>query len=128
MGQSFSLGQVMPRKRKDQPKPRTVLVPPIFERDFQDRSRFAGSSYDNLFAKRQLAHLFEDYLQHPSGRLGAALLFAPPVDERFSTETQIGQGELAELRYAAHPAQAEGHGAGLFEPGCWTHAWLRHGH
>ena len=37
-----------------QPKPKLVLVPPLFERDHRGRSRMAKSSYDWLFAKPAL--------------------------------------------------------------------------
>jgi hypothetical protein len=36
------------------PQPKTVLVPPMFERDLKARSRMVKSSYDYLFAKPSL--------------------------------------------------------------------------
>jgi hypothetical protein len=35
-------------------QPKTVLVPPMFERDLKARSRMVKSSYDYLFAKPSL--------------------------------------------------------------------------
>lgn len=43
-------------------KPKTVLVPPMFERDLKARSRMVKSSYDYLFAKPSLRWLFGDYM------------------------------------------------------------------
>jgi hypothetical protein len=43
-------------------KPKTVLVPPMFERDLKARSRMVKSSYDYLFAKTSLRWLFGDYM------------------------------------------------------------------
>jgi len=43
-------------------KPKTVLVPPMFERDLKARSRMVKSSYDYLFAKPSLRWLFDDYM------------------------------------------------------------------
>lgn len=43
-------------------KPKTVLVPPMFERDLKARSRMVKSSYDYLFAKPALRWLFGDYM------------------------------------------------------------------
>jgi hypothetical protein len=42
--------------------PKTVLVPPMFERDLKARSRMAKSSYDYLFSKPSLRWLFGDYM------------------------------------------------------------------
>jgi hypothetical protein len=41
--------------------PKTVLVPPLFERDLKARSRMVKSAYEYQFAKPALRWLFKDY-------------------------------------------------------------------
>lgn len=78
---------------KHHEKPKTVLVPPLFERDLKARSRMAKSSYDYLFAKPALRWLFNDYFQHG---LNSVLFFAPSADPRISVKAKIGTSDAGQ--------------------------------
>jgi hypothetical protein len=85
MGLDFS--KVLPGPRE---KPKTILVPPMFERDLKARSRMVKSSYDYLFAKPSLRWLFEDYF---GTGLNTVLMFAPSADPRISVKAKLGTAE-----------------------------------
>jgi hypothetical protein len=68
-------------------KPKTILCPPLFERDLKARSRWAKSSYDFNFSKPALRWLLGDFFD---GGLNAVLFFAPPIDERISVKAKLG--------------------------------------
>eukprot|EP00197_Chlamydomonas_leiostraca_P009744 CAMPEP_0202868642 /NCGR_PEP_ID=MMETSP1391-20130828/10986_1 /ASSEMBLY_ACC=CAM_ASM_000867 /TAXON_ID=1034604 /ORGANISM="Chlamydomonas leiostraca, Strain SAG 11-49" /LENGTH=450 /DNA_ID=CAMNT_0049548829 /DNA_START=23 /DNA_END=1375 /DNA_ORIENTATION=+ len=83
--------------------PKVVLVPPMFERDIKDRDRFAYSSYDYLFAKRQLHFLFNDYVLQPGPQrivpVRGLIRFSPPADPKISVEADVGTQPSMSLRY-----------------------------
>uniref|UniRef100_A0A383V7V0 Uncharacterized protein n=1 Tax=Tetradesmus obliquus TaxID=3088 RepID=A0A383V7V0_TETOB len=91
-------------------KPKTVLVPPMFERDLKARSRMVKSSYDYLFAKPSLRWLFEDYM---GSGLNTVLLFAPAVDPRISVKAKLGAGQAGMMSLRYQPF-------GLAEPLCFV--------
>eukprot|EP00898_Chlorokybus_atmophyticus_P008722 jgi/Chlat1/8851/Chrsp91S08180 len=64
---------------KDEPPPKVVLVPPLFERDLRGRNRMAKSSYDFLFSKHARARLFGDYFAD-TRRAGLQIFLRPPED------------------------------------------------
>lgn len=102
MGQALSS---LTQPAEAQPPPQFVLVPPMFERDLKGRSRFTKSSYDFLFAKRQLKWLFHDYLQ-PGWHGG--LFLSPPDDPRASVKAKLAatQGEQRRKAHAARCSAA----------------------
>ncbi|GFH23825.1 uncharacterized protein HaLaN_21509, partial [Haematococcus lacustris] len=74
--------------------PKVVLVPPFFEKENKDRDRFAYSSYDYQFSKRQLKYLFEDfYVAAGSSGVQGRLLWSPPADSRVTVEAAVGPGQ-----------------------------------
>ncbi|KAL6748137.1 hypothetical protein V8C86DRAFT_2886571 [Haematococcus lacustris] len=81
--------------------PKVVLVPPFFEKENKDRDRFAYSSYDYQFSKRQLKYLFEDfYVAAGSSGVQGRLLWSPPADSRVTVEAAVGPGQAdMSLRY-----------------------------
>jgi hypothetical protein len=82
MGLNFSSLYAQPPE-----KPKTVLVPPFFERDLKARSRMLKSSYDYLFGKPSLRWLFNDYFGEG---LNSVLYFAPSADPRISVKAKLG--------------------------------------
>ncbi|KIY98614.1 hypothetical protein MNEG_9348 [Monoraphidium neglectum] len=90
--------------------PKTVLVPPLFERDLKGRSRMAKSSFDYQFAKPALRWLFEDY--YGQG-LNSVLFFAPSADPRISVKAKIGSEDAGTLSLRFQPL-------GLREPLCFA--------
>eukprot|EP00878_Enallax_costatus_P040968 GHUV01047391.1.p1 GENE.GHUV01047391.1~~GHUV01047391.1.p1 ORF type:complete len:156 (+),score=10.99 GHUV01047391.1:199-666(+) len=109
MGLNFSsLGPLLAGASAEAPK--TVLVPPMFERDLKARSRMVKSSYDYLFAKPSLRWLFEDYM---NTGLNTVLMFAPSADPRISVKAKLanaGNGMMS-IRYQPY---------GLVEPLCFV--------
>ncbi|KAI8467554.1 MAG: hypothetical protein J3K34DRAFT_430110 [Monoraphidium minutum] len=93
---------------KDPPK--TVLVPPLFERDLKARSRMVKSSYDYQFAKPALRWLFEDY--YGTG-INSVLYFAPSADPRVSVKAKIGSEDAGTLSLRFQPL-------GAVEPLCFA--------
>ncbi|KAF8061130.1 ENV9 [Scenedesmus sp. PABB004] len=91
-------------------KPKTVLVPPMFERDVKARSRMVKSSYDYLFAKPALRWLFGDYF---GPGLNASLLFAPSLDPRLSVKAKLRAGDAGTMSIRYQPF-------GLAEPLCFV--------
>ncbi|GBF92274.1 hypothetical protein Rsub_05357 [Raphidocelis subcapitata] len=90
--------------------PKTVLVPPLFERDLKARSRMVKSSYDYQFAKPALRWLFNDY--YGEG-LNSVLYFAPTVDPRVSVKAKIGSADAGTLCLRFQPL-------GVREPLCFA--------
>jgi hypothetical protein len=88
MGINFSALYAQPRE-----KPKTVLVPPYFERDLKARSRMVKSSYDYLFGKPSLRWLFSDYFGE---QLNAVLYFAPSADPRISVKAKLGASDAGQ--------------------------------
>jgi hypothetical protein len=95
MGLNFSALYAQPRE-----KPKTVLVPPYFERDLKARSRMVKSSYDYLFGKPSLRWLFSDYFGE---QLNAVLYFAPSADPRISVKAKLGASDAGEQLPRLHP-------------------------
>ena len=75
-------------------RPKTVLVPPMFERDLKARSRMVKSSYDYLAGKPSLRWLFGDYFG--AGGVNSVLFFAPAADPRISVKAKLGTGDAGE--------------------------------
>ena len=71
-------------------RPKTVLVPPMFERDLKARSRMVKSSYDYLAGKPSLRWLFGDYFGEG---VNSVLFFAPSADPRISVKAKLGTGD-----------------------------------
>lgn len=115
--------------RPPEAPPPVVLVPPMFQRDVQDMSRFARSSYDTLASRRALSRLLHDHLApEPSG----ALLLSPPGDPRVSVRAALRQGGGSMvLRWQPSDAGTSVHtflemAASLERPGdvCMRGSWL----
>jgi hypothetical protein len=78
-----------------QPKPKLVLVPPLFERDHRGRSRMAKSSYDWLFAKPALRWLFHDYLDNGAR---AIMRISPTEDPRISITARLANSLVVQQK------------------------------
>ncbi len=80
---------------------KVILVPPIFEKDLYDRSRFASATaaYDLVLARPQLQRLFSQHV--PDNLYKGAVFFSPPAEERLSLEAALAPGN------GAHPAHLD---------------------